>query len=207
MKWESCYTFIKGFAMGRNYNQLIIAMSIAKEQHIGQFRKALKDGAQVPYICHPVEVTAHLISLGIIDEDTLVVGMLHDVREDCKIPISVMRTKGISDKNCQSIMAVSKFGKMKQEDMQKYFDNIIDNGFEAVLVKMVDRCHNLSTMGGAFSKEKMLEYVCETKTYILPLAKAAKDKYPHISNQIIAIRIHIESLLQLAELYATEESI
>lgn len=42
--WEKCFTFIKGFASGRQYNQLIIAMSIAKEQHDGQFRKATKNG-------------------------------------------------------------------------------------------------------------------------------------------------------------------
>lgn len=41
MQWKNCYTFLKGFATGLEYNQLIIAMSIAKEQHDGQFRKQL----------------------------------------------------------------------------------------------------------------------------------------------------------------------
>ena len=175
---------------------------MAKEQHDGQFRKATKNGEKVPYISHPVEVVVHLISLGVIDEDILVVSMLHDVREDCKISIGEMKNRGISEKNCISIQAVSKQGKMDPSDMQKHFDNILDTGIVATLVKLGDRCHNVSTMGDAFSKEKMKEYIYETKTFILPLAKKAKEKYPEYSNQIVAIRYHIESVLELAELYS-----
>lgn len=119
MQWKNCYTFLKGFATGLEYNQLIIAMSIAKEQHDGQFRKQLLNWEKIQYISHPVEIVTHLISLVIKDEDTLVVWMLHDVKEDCKISISEMKKRGISDKNCQSIISVSKSGKMKQEDKEK----------------------------------------------------------------------------------------
>lgn len=204
MQWKNCYTFLKGFATGLEYNQLIIAMSIAKEQHDGQFRKQLINGEKIPYISHPVEIVTHLISLGIKDEDTLVVGMLHDVKEDCKISISEMKKRGISDKNCQSIISVSKSGKMKSEDKTRHFESILDNGSESTIVKIADRCHNISTMGNAFTIEKILEYIEETNLYIKPMAKLAKDKYPHLSNQITALNIHLDSVINMAIMYANK---
>ena len=54
------------------------AVSLATRAHSGQFRK----GTAIPYIYHPVAVSALVIEHG-GDEDQAIAGVLHDVLEDC----------------------------------------------------------------------------------------------------------------------------
>ena len=35
--------------------------------------------------------------------------------------------------------------------------------------KLIDRCHNVSSMAGTFSVEKLKSYIEETRHYVLPL--------------------------------------
>jgi (p)ppGpp synthase/HD superfamily hydrolase len=46
------------------------------------------------------------------------------------------------------------------------------------VVKLFDRLHNLSTMMGVFTPEKMLKYAQEVSTWFLPMAKAARRNFP-----------------------------
>lgn len=56
------------------------AMEYAAKAHNGQFRK----GTLIPYIVHPFEVV-HILTLAEADEETLCVGVLHDVVEDTSV--------------------------------------------------------------------------------------------------------------------------
>ncbi|HEV2472103.1 MAG TPA: bifunctional (p)ppGpp synthetase/guanosine-3',5'-bis(diphosphate) 3'-pyrophosphohydrolase, partial [Chthonomonadales bacterium] len=67
-------------------NLISRAYLFARECHSGQKRR---DGA--PYITHPVEVTEILTELE-MDEQALAAGLLHDVVEDCGVPISEVET-------------------------------------------------------------------------------------------------------------------
>src|SRR5574344_1596608 len=64
-------------------------LKVAEELHLGQFRK---DGV-TPYIEHPKAVVKLLIECGITDKETLSVGYLHDVLEDCNIDIKLLADK------------------------------------------------------------------------------------------------------------------
>ena len=54
------------------------ALSLSTRAHAGQFRK----GTAIPYIYHPVAVSALVIEHG-GNEDQAIAGLLHDVLEDC----------------------------------------------------------------------------------------------------------------------------
>lgn len=61
-------------------NPLLEAMAFAARKHTSQRRK---NAAADPYINHPIEVAAHLSSVGgVTDEDILIAALLHDTVED-----------------------------------------------------------------------------------------------------------------------------
>mgnify|MGYP001205153280 FL=1 len=59
------------------------ALKLAARAHRSQLRK----GTDVPYIAHPVAVSVILIRHG-FGEDLAIAGLLHDVVEDCGVPLA-----------------------------------------------------------------------------------------------------------------------
>ena len=78
---------------------------------------------------------------------------------------------------------------------KEYFEAISKNE-KACVVKLIDRCNNVSTMAGCFSRKKMLEYIVETEEYILPLAGVLKNQYPEYSDLAFLLKYHIVSVLE-----------
>ncbi|MFL5801833.1 MAG: HD domain-containing protein [Roseiflexaceae bacterium] len=58
------------------------ALALAARAHRDQLRK----GTDIPYIAHPVHVSVILIRHG-FGEDLAIAGLLHDVIEDCGVPL------------------------------------------------------------------------------------------------------------------------
>ena len=85
----------------------------------------------------------------------------------------------------------------KLEDMGKeqYYQQISQNPI-ATMVKLLDRCNNISGMAAAFSKVKLVEYIKETENYVYPLLQKAKNEYPMYSNQIFLIKYHMTSVIE-----------
>ena len=64
------------------------------------------------------------------------------------------------------------------------------------MVKILDRCNNISGMAAAFSTDKMNEYIAETKRYIYPMMDMIAEKYPEYENAIFLIRYHMTSVIE-----------
>jgi (p)ppGpp synthase/HD superfamily hydrolase len=77
------------------------ALAFAATAHRDQLRK----GTSIPYIAHVVHVSVILIRHG-FDEDLAVAGLLHDVVEDCDIPIDEIRAQ-FGERVAQLVEAVS----------------------------------------------------------------------------------------------------
>ena len=86
------------------------------------------------------------------------------------------------------------FGKTEKE-YRAYYDGIGGNRI-AAMVKLLDRCNNVSSMATSFSDERMAEYIKETQEYIHPLMEKARRDYPQYSNQLFLIRYHMNSVLE-----------
>lgn len=179
--------FLKGYAKGKKYFSLMEAVNTAVMLHDGQFRKS---GEQ--YVEHPMRVASSLVSLGIDDEATLIIAMLHDVLEDCDVTEIDLEHKFNVDK--EQIEDLKALSKCKGVNTDVYYKGVRDRGIRTILCKISDRCHNVSSMAGAFSIEKMKSYVKETEDYVLPLCKYAKTHYPQYSDPIFAMRYFIESI-------------
>lgn len=186
MGWEKEATYIKGFAAGHSLPQTLIALQLAKKYHEGQTRKTGE-----PYIMHPVRVCGHLIALGIVDDEILAAALLHDVLEDTKARSKDLIWAGISQETCEIIELVSK---KKQLDDLDYYQELLRNP-KSCLVKIADRCNNVATMSGAFSIEKIQQYINETFEYVMDICKKTKDAFPQYSDQIFCMRYQLESTM------------
>ena len=190
---EHMYSRIKVFAETEHLTETYRALPYMREQHEGQYRKPgqLAGNDKVPYIQHPLMMACHAHALGIRDDDLLATILLHDVCEDC----------GVEPKdlpfNEQIREAVAALTKRKEEGQttEEYYEGIRVNKI-ASMVKVIDRCSNVSTMAASFDDEKLAEYINETETYVYPLLEYIKKEYPEYSDVLFVIRYQIVSLVE-----------
>lgn len=191
-KYIKSYMFIKGYAVGKNLNQTLIALSVARRLHEGQYRK---DGT--PYISHPLKVCSTLISYGIDDDTTLAAALLHDVLEDCadKLPMGGRELEiqyHLSEDVVDIVTLLTKESGLDDYELGIYFRNIEANP-KAALIKLSDRLHNSSTVYN-LSFEKLKKYLRETDLYLIPMASFCKNYYPEYTNAFSILKSNIYSL-------------
>ena len=175
---ENMYRFMENVSRLENLRQTAEALPLAMMYHAGQNR-AGKD--KVPYINHPLMMACHAHALGIVDDDILAAIMYHDVCEDCGVELDELPVNDVVKEAVDCLTYRQKEGETRTEAKRKYFDRLAQNKI-ATIVKIIDRCNNISTMSTAFSKERMVKYIYETEEYILPLLSIVKQKYPEWNN-------------------------
>lgn len=180
------YTYIKTYASIKKLYQTSKVLPYARELHKGQIRKG-KD--KVPYIYHPLLISCHALALGLDDDNLISAALLHDVCEDCGIAASELPV------NQETQTAVSLLTKT-DGDEEQYYAQISQNAV-ATMVKLLDRCNNISSMAVGFSKEKMVAYIKETEKWFYPLLQKAKYEFPMYSNQIFLIKYHMTSVIEV----------
>ena len=186
--------YLKGYAKGRmkedkSYVNMVLAINMSCKLHGNQFRKTGED-----YVEHPMKVAKHFLSIGLDNPFLLSAAMLHDVVEDCNITIAELQQTFPSNIT-RVVHSLTKDGLTTQD----YYHFISLDAF-ATLIKIADRCHNVSTMVEAFSKEKIKSYIKETYDFVIPLCKTGIIKFPEYSDVIYAMRYHIESVCHALEI-------
>lgn len=198
---EKMYTYLKGYATGRNMTQTLLALGFARKLHKGQYRKSGE-----PYIIHPLIMACHAISMGVVKDEVIATILLHDVAEDCDVSINDLPCND-EVKTAVRLLTYVKPDKYLERDgegvsikqvKEKYYEEISKNS-TATIGKLFDRCHNVSTMAGTFTKEKLLDYIEETKDYVLPLIRVVKDNYVEYHDVVFILKYHIVSLLEAIE--------
>jgi len=191
---EKMYTYIKGFATALRMEQTLKALSYAREKHQGQFRKSGD-----PYIVHPLTMACDALSMGIKDDNTIATILLHDVCEDCGVSLKELPINNDVRRGVQLMTFTVLDGETKEDAKKRYYSMLIQSK-EAVITKLIDRCHNVSSMAGAFSIEKLKSYITETRTYVFPLLRQAKDHYPEESDRLFTLKYHITSVIDAIDL-------
>ena len=186
-------TYVSAWCTARKLYGAKRALAFAKEKHSGQYRKPGHTGERVPYINHPLLLTCHAIALGLDEDDLLSACLLHDVCEDCGVKPEELP---VSDEAKEAVRLLTKAKDFDDSDAAEraYYDAIAQNRI-ATIVKLLDRCGNVSEMSKSFSDEKMAEYIRETMEYVYPLMAKARDLYPECSDQFFLIRYHMNSVI------------
>lgn len=195
---DKMYSYMKGYCAAKRWSDGLQALAFARDKHAPQMRK----GGQ-PYIVHPLSMACHAVSLGLDNEDVIVACLLHDVVEDCNVLAGELPIKSESART--SIVHLTHISGVP---MDIYYQGITGDEV-ASLVKLLDRCDNVSTMAGVFSTEKMKSYIDETRNYVMPLWRETKDKFPKHSNALFVLKYHILSVIdgleKTLELFEREE--
>lgn len=191
---EKMFTYIKGYSNSKSMKETQVSLLFAREKHKDQKRK---EG--LPYIIHPLTMACEALALGIEEDNIIATILLHDVCEDCGIEAKDLPVNNDIKKGVEAMTFTIKEGESKENAKLRYYTNII-NSKEATITKLLDRCHNVSSMAHAFSKEKLKDYIDETRKYVLPLIKEAKNKYPEFTNIFFVIKYHICSVIDSIEL-------
>ena len=193
---KNMFTRLKTIAEISNLPQTYKALYYIREQHKGQYRKKLKfSDARIPYIIHPLMMACHAQAMGIMDDETLAVILLHDVCEDCGVDPKDLPFSERVKKAVDLLTKKEHPGLTKDEYTREYYDAIAGNE-TAAIVKALDRCNNVSTMALSFNDQKLSDYIEETETYVIPLLVSIKHNSVHYNNAVFIIKYHMLSVLE-----------
>ncbi|MFC2025430.1 RelA/SpoT family protein [Chloroflexota bacterium] len=156
------------------------AYHFAMQAHEGQARKSGE-----PYLEHPLQVALTLAELQ-LDTSSLVAALLHDVPENCDIPISDIEAK-FGTEVAKLVEGTTKLGKLslqastkvarqvstltrqtQAENLRKMLVAMAED-LRVVFIKLADRLHNMRTLD-ALSPEKQHSIAQETAEVYAPLA-------------------------------------
>ena len=132
------------------------AIYFAKEYHAGQVRKSGE-----PFYTHPLEV-AYIVSDYNLKTEVIVTSILHDILEDTEATESML-AEAFGSRIAEM---VDRLTRDRSDGSKLSVEQVLRNAWfqndkEVVLIKIVDRIHNISTVN-YLSPEKQKEQVTET---------------------------------------------
>ena len=191
---KNMYRKLKQFAASDGLPETDRAIDYSLEKHAGQPRKtSVFTDDFIPYIVHPFIVACHAHAMGIKDDVVLATALLHDVCEDCKIAPEDLP---FSEPVKRSVALLTKTEKNHTDEYMRHYYGAIANDPVAALVKIIDRCNNVSSMIMGFSKDKVIEYINETETYVYPLIETVKKQYRQYYDQVFLLNYQIMSVIE-----------
>jgi (p)ppGpp synthase/HD superfamily hydrolase len=136
-------------------------IAFAKYYHGSQVRKSGE-----PYYSHPI-IVAEMVADHIFRENAIIAALLHDTLEDTTLTLSEIesefnpRIAQIVDRLTRKIDHLTGKKMSAGECLLKAHEL---GDMESVLIKMIDRQHNMSTIGN-LSKEKQEKIIKETTAF------------------------------------------
>lgn len=186
---ERMEKYLRSYIAAHDMRQSSIALDIAIRMHKGQTRVEGR-----PYVVHPMMIASHAIALGQEDDDLIAVMLLHDVCEDCGIEADELSVNENVRYGVRCMTNARQEGESKADSMKRYMMQLRKSK-EACVAKLFDRCHNVSSMAGVFSVERMAAYIAETKKYIYPLFDYVREEYDEYAKIIFALEYHMVSVI------------
>ncbi|GMW03613.1 MAG: hypothetical protein AMXMBFR84_47470 [Candidatus Hydrogenedentota bacterium] len=138
------------------------AIILAAHLHSGIFRRTGE-----PYLAHLLDAARFSFLAGVREADVLISAVMHDAAEEAsdRMPNEGLNAYGLPDRVVTSVAALTK---VESEHPAEYFAQV-RSCRSARIPKLADRLSNLLSMRGAFSVEKMREYIRETSDELLPI--------------------------------------
>lgn len=140
--------------------RLLTAVTFAAIKHDGQCRK---DGAETPYIIHPIGVSRLLWEIGgVRSVNVLAAALLHDTLEDTDTTYDELKSQ-FGERIAHTVLEVSNDPALSsQENKQRQVDHAPHMTLNGQLVKLADRLYNLHDLRNPppkWSKDEVLRYV------------------------------------------------
>jgi len=158
----------------------------AKTKHSGMMRK---DGV-TPYSKHLTDVVNRLKSLGVIDEEVLCAGWLHDTIEDTDVTFDDLFEK-FGSRIAVLVSTLSKDMLLTRKQRERiYVKQLKEASLDAKLIKLCDISANLSDLKNYnASKSKKLRQVRKIRHYLVVIKNDLinDNDYPRITTLLESI--------------------
>ena len=149
------------------------AYKFAAEQHQGQMRLSGD-----PFLEHPLQ-SALILAEFQLDASTLAAGLLHDIPEDCGLPVEEIEARfgpeiaklvdGVTKLNKVTLTAsTAAVNAAQAENLKKMLITMAED-LRVVFIKLADRLHNMRTLD-PLSPERQYAIAQETMEIYAPLA-------------------------------------
>lgn len=190
-------------AVEPRYSQVVKAILFAEEVHSG-----MRKDDVTPEFYHQLSILGRALSLHKLLIDPIQVYMailLHDCPEDYPHTIKLVKDK--FPEHADNAISLSKYSYIHKDyqapeviakTMTEYMDEMAASPVLSV-AKLLDRIHNLSTMLGVFSDEKVLRYLEDVKIYFLPMLKKAKRSFPEQEAVYEIIKSDLNLIIAMAK--------
>jgi guanosine-3',5'-bis(diphosphate) 3'-pyrophosphohydrolase len=141
----------------------------AKKYHDGQFRKSGE-----PFYTHPLEVV-YMLSEYKLKTDVIVTAILHDIVEDTEVTAGMI----LDEFGRRIEEMVDRLTRDRPDGSKLSIKEILNNAYEkndkeVLLVKLIDRLHNLSTIK-SFKQTKQIKIKTQTLEDFLPMLLETED--------------------------------
>lgn len=191
---ENMLRRVRMYSQAKKMTETQKAIRIMLKYHEGAVRKS-NSGEEIPYVIHPLMMACHAFALGIDTDELIATILLHDVVEDCDVTADEL---DVNEKIKAAVLLLSKKkvdGQSKEEANAAYYAGIRSNK-TASIVKLIDRCNNVSTMATGFKPSKMVEYIEETEEYVLPLLDDVKHEYDDYYDAAFLLKYQLLSVME-----------
>lgn len=186
----------KNYLLGKEYYRALKAFSLAQKWHTG----IRKDGI-TPEIVHPLCVAQYVQTTEsglLFPEDTIIAAILHDLREDYSVTDAEIRNQ-FGDRVADALERLRKVGVDSPKKNNEIYFYEMSLCPIASVVKGGDRIHNQPTMIGVFTYEKQVAQITETRQFVLPMIKGARENFPEQFNVYQNIKLVLHSQVELIE--------
>ena len=196
---ETMFTYLRGRLDGPGFEQSRAALVFARKSHGDQLRKG-----GLPFIVHPLSMACDAIACKGATDEIVATILLHDVCEDCKIPISALPVNDVVKQGVKLMTIRPLQGEEKTETKRRYFQELLESK-EAVICKAFDRYNNLNDAEGNLTEEAIVKNIIETHELLMPVLKEAKYEFPELSDMMHTIRTALKRTLVMMARYHNVE--
>lgn len=157
------------YLSGDEKQRLKDAYRLSDEAHLGQVRTSGE-----PYISHPIAVT-EVCARWRLDVEALMAALLHDVVEDCNIPLSTILERfgpGVASMvDGLSKIDRAEFANREIAQAENFRKMLLamSRDVRVILIKLADRLHNMQTLD-AVPRSKQHRVALETLDIYAPIA-------------------------------------
>lgn len=132
-----------------------------------------------PYWVHLNTVFENLIGFGVVDEDTLLAGILHDIVEDYDITLDdIEKEFGRKVRDILDLCTKPKDFTNSEIDKQKYYSRMLNHlsidkevTLATLQIKTADRITNVIGVVFTNDTELITSYIKEARKYFIPVAE------------------------------------
>ena len=191
----------------------------AKSKHAGKLKKS-----GITYSKHLEEVVNRLKSLGVIDEEVLCTGWLHDILEDTDtsfdelfekfgrriavLTLSLTKTKFVIDTNDNSTFTLTKKKTLSKKQREKnYGIKLKESEVDAKIIKLCDISANLGNLKNqVISKTKKRNVLRELRYYLSIIQKDITEDMKYQNATILLETINQNLKIQTQTVSKSKEN-